>query len=63
MYLADIFVCPISLAGLPAMSLPAGRSEGLPIGAQLIAPYFEEERLLAAAGALERVVVADAEVR
>jgi aspartyl-tRNA(Asn)/glutamyl-tRNA(Gln) amidotransferase subunit A len=63
MYLADIFVCPINLAGLPALSIPAGRSEGLPIGAQLIAPPFEEERLLAAAAALERVTPAEAEVR
>jgi aspartyl-tRNA(Asn)/glutamyl-tRNA(Gln) amidotransferase subunit A len=63
MYLADIFVCAISLAGLPALSLPVGRSEGLPIGAQLIAPFFEDERMLAAAGALERVVPAEAEVR
>jgi aspartyl-tRNA(Asn)/glutamyl-tRNA(Gln) amidotransferase subunit A len=63
MYLADIFVCPINLAGLPALSLPVGRSEGLPIGAQLIAPSFQEERLLAAAAALERAVDATAEVR
>jgi aspartyl-tRNA(Asn)/glutamyl-tRNA(Gln) amidotransferase subunit A len=63
MYLADIFVCAISLAGLPALSIPVGRSEGLPVGAQLIAPYFEDERMLAAAGAIERVVAADAEVR
>jgi aspartyl-tRNA(Asn)/glutamyl-tRNA(Gln) amidotransferase subunit A len=63
MYLADIFVCPINLAGLPALSLPAGRSDGLPVGAQLIAPAFEEERLLAAAAALERVILAEAEVR
>ena len=63
MYLADIFVCAISLAGLPALSLPVGRSEGLPIGAQLIAPYFEEERLLSAAAAIERTVSAVAEVR
>ena len=63
MYLADIFVCAISLAGLPALNLPVGRSEGLPVGAQLIAPFFEDERMLAAAGALERVVAADAEVR
>ena len=63
MYLADIFVCPINLAGLPALSIPAGRSEGLPIGAQLIAPAFDEERLLAAAAALERVIPAEAEVR
>jgi aspartyl-tRNA(Asn)/glutamyl-tRNA(Gln) amidotransferase subunit A len=63
MYLADIFVCPINLAGLPALSLPAGRSEGLPIGAQLIAPAFEEERLVAAATVLERAISAEAEVR
>ena len=59
MYLADIFVCAISLAGLPAVSLPVGRSEGLPVGAQLIAPSFEDERLLAAAAAIERAIPAD----
>ena len=63
MYLADIFVCAVNLSGLPAVSLPVGRSEGLPVGAQLIAPFFGEERMLAAAAALERVVAADAEVR
>jgi aspartyl-tRNA(Asn)/glutamyl-tRNA(Gln) amidotransferase subunit A len=63
MYLADIFVCAISLAGLPALSLPVGRTEGLPVGAQLIAPFFQDERLLAVAGALERVIPAAAEVR
>jgi aspartyl-tRNA(Asn)/glutamyl-tRNA(Gln) amidotransferase subunit A len=63
MYLADIFVCAISLAGLPALSLPVGRTEGLPVGAQLIAPFLEDERMLAAAAALERVVAAEAEVR
>jgi aspartyl-tRNA(Asn)/glutamyl-tRNA(Gln) amidotransferase subunit A len=63
MYLADIFVCPINLAGLPALSLPAGRSEGLPIGAQLIAPAFQEEKLLAAASVLERALDSEAEVR
>jgi aspartyl-tRNA(Asn)/glutamyl-tRNA(Gln) amidotransferase subunit A len=63
MYLADIFVCAISLAGLPAVSLPAGRSEGLPVGAQFIAPYFQDERLLAAAAVIERVLPAEAEVR
>jgi len=63
MYLADIFVCAVSLAGLPALSLPVGRSEGLPIGAQLIAPLFEDERMLAATAALEHVIAAEAEVR
>jgi aspartyl-tRNA(Asn)/glutamyl-tRNA(Gln) amidotransferase subunit A len=63
MYLADIFVCAVSLAGLPALSLPAGRSEGLPVGAQLVAPFLEDERLLAAAAALESVLPAEEEVR
>jgi aspartyl-tRNA(Asn)/glutamyl-tRNA(Gln) amidotransferase subunit A len=63
MYLADIFVCAVSLAGLPALSLPVGRSEGLPVGAQLIAPFSQDERLLAAAGALERALPGDREVR
>jgi aspartyl-tRNA(Asn)/glutamyl-tRNA(Gln) amidotransferase subunit A len=63
MYLADIFVCPVNLAGLPGLSLPVGRSEGLPVGAQLIAPSFEEERLLGAAAALEGAIDSVAEVR
>ncbi len=63
MYLADIFVCPVNLAGLPALSLPVGRDAGLPIGAQLIAPDFEEARMLAVAGALERVLRPEEEVR
>ena len=63
MYLADVFVCPMSLAGLPALSLPVGRSDGLPIGAQLVAPHFEDERLLAAAGVLEGSMDPHAEAR
>jgi aspartyl-tRNA(Asn)/glutamyl-tRNA(Gln) amidotransferase subunit A len=63
MYLADIFVCAVSLAGLPAVSIPVGRSEGLPVGAQLVAPFMEDERLLAAAAAIERAVPAEAEAR
>ena len=63
MYLADVFVCSMSLAGLPALSLPVGRSNGLPIGAQIVAPYFEEERMLAAARVLEQNTDALAEVR
>ena len=63
MYLADVFVCSMSLAGLPALSLPAGRSEGLPVGAQLVAPYLHEERMLAAAAVLEQNLDGQAEVR
>ena len=63
MYLADVFVCPASLAGLPAMSLPIGRSEGLPVGGQLIAPPFAEGRMLAAAARLEAALDPAAEAR
>lgn len=63
MYLADIFVCAVSLAGLPALSLPIGRSEGLPVGGQLIAPFLHDDRMLAAADLLERHLDATAEVR
>lgn len=63
MYLADIFVCPVNLAGLPALSLPIGRSEGLPVGGQLIGPAFSEPKILSTAGLLERHLDAAAEVR
>jgi len=63
MYLADIFVCPANLAGLPALSLPLARSEGLPVGGQLIAPPFEEGRMLSVAAALERHLDPSAEAR
>ncbi|HQR16987.1 MAG TPA: Asp-tRNA(Asn)/Glu-tRNA(Gln) amidotransferase subunit GatA [Gemmatimonadales bacterium] len=63
MYLADIFVSAVSLAGLPAMSLPVGLSEGLPVGAQLVAPAFGEARMLEVAGAVEAALGAAREVR
>ncbi len=46
MYLSDIYTVSVNLAGLPAMSLPAGFSGDLPIGLQLIGNYFQESRLL-----------------
>jgi aspartyl-tRNA(Asn)/glutamyl-tRNA(Gln) amidotransferase subunit A len=55
MYLMDIYTISANLAGLPAISLPCGRSSGgLPIGLQLLAPPFEEERLLRTARMYER---------
>ncbi|MCW3041197.1 MAG: gatA [Solirubrobacterales bacterium] len=54
MYLNDAFTIPISLAGIPAISLPCGLSEGLPVGLQLAGPAFSENRILEAAHALER---------
>ena len=46
MYQEDLFTIPVSLAGLPALSMPCGFADGLPVGVQLIAPHFEESRLL-----------------
>ena len=63
MYLADVFVCTANLAGVPALSLPIGRTEGLPIGGQFIAPHFEEARMIGVAEAAEGLVDAQAEVR
>ena len=63
MYLADIFVCPASLAGIPALSLPVGRDQGLPLGGQLMAPAFDESTMLSAAMTLETALNVTAEVR
>jgi aspartyl-tRNA(Asn)/glutamyl-tRNA(Gln) amidotransferase subunit A len=46
MYQQDIFTIPASLAGLPAMSIPCGLHDGLPMGLQLIGPHFGERALL-----------------
>ena len=55
MYLSDIFTININLAGLPAMSIPCGfTSSGLPIGMQLIAKHFEEEKMLRVAYTYEQ---------
>ena len=55
MYLNDIFTVPANLAGLPAISLPAGLDEGhLPLGVQLIADKWQEEKLLNIAFNLEK---------
>jgi aspartyl-tRNA(Asn)/glutamyl-tRNA(Gln) amidotransferase subunit A len=56
MYLNDYLAVPMSLAGIPAISIPCGLSDGLPVGFQLAGPAFSESRLLDAAHALERVI-------
>ena len=53
MYLNDYCTVPMSLAGIPAISLPNGRSEGLPTSLQVAGPAFSENRILQAAHALE----------
>ncbi|WP_254763965.1 Asp-tRNA(Asn)/Glu-tRNA(Gln) amidotransferase subunit GatA [Natrinema marinum] len=52
LYLADANTVPVNLADLPAISVPAGETDGLPVGLQLIGPAFGEERLIRAASAL-----------
>jgi aspartyl-tRNA(Asn)/glutamyl-tRNA(Gln) amidotransferase subunit A len=56
MYLNDFCTVPMSLAGIPAVSIPCGLSDGLPVGLQLAGPAFSEARLLDAAYALERAI-------
>jgi aspartyl-tRNA(Asn)/glutamyl-tRNA(Gln) amidotransferase subunit A len=54
MYLNDIYTIGANLAGLPAMSIPCGLVQNLPVGLQLIGRHFAEERLLSAAHAYQR---------
>jgi aspartyl-tRNA(Asn)/glutamyl-tRNA(Gln) amidotransferase subunit A len=66
MYLNDFFTVPMSLAGIPAISIPAGLAEPegggpqLPVGFQIAAPAFGEQKLLDAAYALEQGIGFDA---
>jgi aspartyl-tRNA(Asn)/glutamyl-tRNA(Gln) amidotransferase subunit A len=53
MYINDYCTVPMSLAGIPAVSIPCGLSEGLPVGIQLAGPAFSDARVLDAAHALE----------
>ena len=59
MYLADVCTIPASLAGLPALSIPCGLADGLPVGLQLAGPAFSENRLMSAAHALEQAIAFD----
>jgi aspartyl-tRNA(Asn)/glutamyl-tRNA(Gln) amidotransferase subunit A len=56
MYLNDYCTVPMSLAGIPAISIPCGSSEGLPVGLQIAGPAFSENRLLDVAHALELAI-------
>ena len=56
MYVSDVCTIPTNLAGLPAISIPCGLSDGLPVGFQLIGPAFSENRILEAAHALEGAI-------
>jgi aspartyl-tRNA(Asn)/glutamyl-tRNA(Gln) amidotransferase subunit A len=56
MYMSDIFTVTANLAGIPGMSQPIGRVDGLPVGGQLLAPHFEEMRMFRVAYALEQAL-------
>lgn len=54
LYRNDVFTVPVNMAGLPAISIPCGFSDGLPVGMQIIGPAFAEGRVLQAAYAFEQ---------
>jgi aspartyl-tRNA(Asn)/glutamyl-tRNA(Gln) amidotransferase subunit A len=57
MYLQDVFVCPASVAGIPALSIPCGKdSNGLPVGLQIIGPSLREDRVLNVGYQLEQLL-------
>jgi aspartyl-tRNA(Asn)/glutamyl-tRNA(Gln) amidotransferase subunit A len=56
MYLADLYTIPSNLYGGPAVSIPCGLSEGLPVGLQFMAPTMADDRMYRVAAALETVI-------
>jgi aspartyl-tRNA(Asn)/glutamyl-tRNA(Gln) amidotransferase subunit A len=56
MYLADILTVPANLAGIPAISVPCGKSDGMPVGLQIMGRMFEDERIVDVAYAYEQAV-------
>ena len=56
MYLSDIYTVPASLAGLPAISIPCGTIDNLPVGLQIIGPQFQDDLLLEVAGMYKQIL-------
>lgn len=57
MYLADILTVPANLAGIPSISVPCGKSGGMPVGLQIMGRMFEDERVIDVAYAYEQAVI------
>ncbi len=56
MYLADILTVPANLAGIPAISVPCGKAQGMPVGLQIMGRHFEDERVIDVAYVYEQAV-------
>jgi len=56
MYLMDIYTVSVNLAGLPALSMPAGKIGKLPVGLQIIGNHFEENKIFAVASCMEKML-------
>jgi aspartyl-tRNA(Asn)/glutamyl-tRNA(Gln) amidotransferase subunit A len=54
MYLSDILTVPVNLAGIPAISVPCGKVQGMPVGLQIMGRPFEDERVIDVAYAYEQ---------
>jgi aspartyl-tRNA(Asn)/glutamyl-tRNA(Gln) amidotransferase subunit A len=59
MYLSDVYTIPVNLAGTPALSVPCGLVDGLPVGLQIMGPHWGEAAVLRAGYALERALELD----
>ncbi|NCC80415.1 MAG: Asp-tRNA(Asn)/Glu-tRNA(Gln) amidotransferase subunit GatA, partial [Clostridia bacterium] len=53
MYLNDIYTVPVNIAGIPAVSIPSGKVNGLPLGLQIMGNHFDEQGILNIAYAVE----------
>jgi len=56
MYLMDIYTVSVNLAGICGISIPAGRTEGLPVGLQIIGNHFQENKILSIASKMEKML-------
>ncbi len=56
MYLSDIYTVPANLAGLPALTMPNGQINDLPLGLQVIGDYFEDEKILKIAKTIKKII-------